>query len=68
MRRDEGTGRKGLHIDIFRSQFYEPNSCISPYLQEGMATQSSILAWIIPWTEELGGLVHGVAEQTQLSN
>ena len=24
--------------------------------QEGMATQSSILAWIIPWTEEPGGL------------
>ena len=25
-------------------------------LQEGMATQSSILAWKIPWTEEPGGL------------
>ena len=25
-------------------------------LQEGMATHSSILAWRIPWTEELGGL------------
>ena len=25
-------------------------------LEEGMATHSSILAWIIPWTEELGGL------------
>ena len=24
--------------------------------QEGMATHSSILAWRIPWTEELGGL------------
>ena len=24
-------------------------------LQEEMATQSSILAWKIPWTEELGG-------------
>ena len=23
---------------------------------EGMATHSSILAWEIPWTEELGGL------------
>ena len=22
------------------------------YLEEGMATHSSILAWIIPWTEE----------------
>ena len=25
-------------------------------LEEGMATCSSILAWIIPWTEETGGL------------
>ena len=25
-------------------------------LEKGMATQSSILAWRIPWTEELGGL------------
>ena len=27
-----------------------------------MATYSSILAWEIPWTEEPGGLVHGVTE------
>ena len=25
-------------------------------LEEGIATQSSILAWRIPWTEEPGGL------------
>ena len=25
-------------------------------LKKGMATQSSILAWEIPWTEEPGGL------------
>ena len=25
-------------------------------LKKGMATHSSILAWRIPWTEELGGL------------
>ena len=25
-------------------------------LEEGMATQSSILAWRTPWTEELGGI------------
>ena len=33
-------------------------------LEKGMATHSSILAWRIPWTEELGGLhtVRGVAE------
>ena len=26
------------------------------FLEEGMATQSSILAWRMLWTEELGGL------------
>ena len=31
-------------------------------LEKDMATHSSILAWRIPWTEEPGGLVHGVAE------
>ena len=29
-------------------------------LEKGMVTHSSILAWEIPWTEEAGGLVHGV--------
>ena len=32
-------------------------------LEEGMATQSSILAWRVPWTEEPGGLqIYGVAK------
>ena len=31
-------------------------------LEKGMATNSSILAWEIPWTEEPGrATVHGVA-------
>ena len=25
-------------------------------LEEGMATHSTVLAWRVPWTEELGGL------------
>ena len=29
-------------------------------LEENVETYSSILAWTIPWTEEPGGLVHGV--------
>ena len=43
-------------------------------LEEEMATHSSILAGIVPWTEELGGgawwaAVHGASKsQTQLSN
>ena len=31
-------------------------------LQKGMATQSNILVWRIPQTEEPGGLVYGVAK------
>ena len=31
-------------------------------LEKGMATYSSVLAWRIPWTEEPGELVHGVAK------
>ena len=38
-------------------------------LEKGMATHSSILAKRIPWTEETGGLVHGVAKsQTWLND
>ena len=32
-----------------------PGSGGSP--EEGMATHSSVLAWIIPWTEESGGFL-----------
>ena len=31
-------------------------------LGKGVATHSRILAWRIPWAEEPGELVHGVAE------
>ena len=31
-------------------------------LEKGMATHSSIPAWAILWTEEPGGLVHGVTK------
>ena len=38
-------------------------------LEKGKATHSSFLAWRIPWTEELGSLVHGVTKsQTRLSD
>ena len=39
-------------------------------LEEEMATDSSILDWEIPWTEEPGGLtIHGVAKsRTRLSD
>ena len=31
-------------------------------LEKRMATPSGILAWRVPWTEEPGGPVHGVAK------
>ena len=40
-------------------------------MEKEMVTDSSILAWRIPWTEEPGGLhtVHGVAKScTRLSD
>ena len=38
-------------------------------LEGEMATHSSVLAWRIPWTEEPGGLVHGVTKSLlQLSD
>ena len=33
-------------------------------LEKEMAPHSSILAWKIPWAEELGRLVHGVRVDT----
>ena len=33
-------------------------------VEEGMAAHSSILAWRIPWTEELGGL-QSMGKQSQ---
>ena len=38
-------------------------------LEKEMVTHSSILAWRIPWTEEPGLVLHGVAKsQTRLSD
>ena len=39
-------------------------------LEKEIATHSSILAWTVPWTEELDGLpIHGVAKsRTQFSD
>ena len=39
-------------------------------VEKEMATHSSVLAWEIPWTEELGGLLSMGSQksQTRLSN
>ena len=36
-------------------------------LEEEMATHSSILAWEIPWTEELGGLQTMVSQKSDIT-
>ena len=36
-------------------------------LEKEMATHSSILAWEIPWTEEPGGLFHGVTKELDMT-
>ena len=36
-------------------------------LEEEMATHSSILAWEIPWTEELGGLQTMVSQKLDIT-
>ena len=35
-------------------------------LKNGMATHASILAWIIPWTEESIGLLHGGHKESDM--
>ena len=43
--------------------------CCEDPLEKEMATHSRILAWKVPWTQELGGLQNmGWQSQTQLSN
>ena len=39
-----------------------PSLGLEDPLEKEKATQSSILAWEIPWIEEPGGLVHGVTK------
>ena len=50
---------KSLHV--MRETWVQPLGQ-EDYLEKEMATHSSILAWRIPWTEEPGRLVYGVAE------
>ena len=35
---------------------WDPSMSWEDPLEEGMATNSSVLAWKMPWTEEPGGL------------
>ena len=36
-------------------------------LEEGIATHSSILAWRVPWTEELGGYSPGGCKESDMT-
>ena len=57
--------RKRIRLPMQETQV-QPQGQEDP-LEKKMATHSSILAWEIPWTEELAG--HGVAKSwTRLGN
>ena len=44
-----------------------PHPWVGRPLEEGTAAHSSVLAWRIPWTQELDATVHGVTKgRTQL--
>ena len=62
-------GSDGKNLPAVRESWVQSLGWEDP-LEKGMATHSRILAWRIPWTEELVGYTaHGVAKsQTQLSN
>ena len=47
--------QKGKNLPAMRETRVESLGRGDP-LEKGMATHSSLLAWRIPWTEELGGL------------
>ena len=46
------TRGKRLRFDPWVGNPWIPGSLLLKYMEEGMATHSSILAWRIPWTEE----------------
>ena len=45
--------------ETFKRLGFDP--LVGKILEKGMANHCSVLAWRIPWTEEPGELVHGVA-------
>ena len=61
-----GACSKELACSCRRRQRRVPSLGWKDPLEEGMAAQSNILAWRIPWTEKPGGLQsmgsHGVAK------
>ena len=48
--------------DSFVQETWDQSLVQEDPLGKGMATHSKILAWRIPWTEEPGKTVHGVAK------
>ena len=44
------------NLPALRETWTRPLGWEDPWLEKGMATHSSILAWIIPWTEKPGEL------------
>ena len=46
----------GFSVHHYLPEFVQTHLDQEDPLEKEMATQSSIFAWEIPWTEELGGL------------
>ena len=51
-----GLAVKNVPVVQETQEMWVHSLCWEDPLEEGMATDSSILAWRIPWTEEPGGL------------
>ena len=65
----EYSGLISFRIDCFARSLGSLKKHWTWSLEKEMATHSSILTWIIPWTEEPGGLVHRVTKsQTRTSD
>ena len=57
------------HLLTYPQMITDPGSIpgLGDFIEKGMATHSSILAWRIPWTEQPGGLRGFAKSQTGLT-
>ena len=55
--------KKKIHLPMLETQVQF--LCQEDPLEKEMATQSNILAWQIPWTEEPGGLQSMESQKSQ---
>ena len=58
----------GKRIRLPMQEMWGPSLDWEDPLEKGMATHSSIPAWEIPWTDEPGWLVYGVAKRRGMTD